>query len=272
MDAEEELQAHVRKTVLSEEAEVDYGRSGAIFQKRGESCSQQHPHMDFRLGEGLCSVIVAVGKGVLLMVGGSMNSDKEVHEVALEKGEMLVLSPNCLHGGAGYGPPSEDDNGNIRLHMYVHCKDRVDEDDTTTIHYQECCSKDYDGSACNCSDYEPPSLRKSDSQPLSKKGRKKGGGSKKGGGKGRFKKGKKGDGSKKGSAKRGGGGGGEGSDATLLYCNLGQNRSATVALALALRHLAGTGTSSSEMKKLIQRRLLGATGHAGMSNEIAVQM
>ena len=85
--------------------------------------------MDFKYGEGVCAVILAVGTGVSII----MNKDKTT--VDMEVGDMLVISPTCVHGGGQYGPPQQGANGNMRMHMYVHWRGFKDVDDITTIHH-----------------------------------------------------------------------------------------------------------------------------------------
>ena len=84
--------------------------------------------MDFKYEEGVCAVILAVGTGVHI----HMHDDSIMD---MMQGDMLVISPNYVHGGGKYAPPEQGSNGNMRMHMYVHMRGRKDVDDTSTIHH-----------------------------------------------------------------------------------------------------------------------------------------
>ena len=120
---------HTRTQGVANASEVEYGRCGAIFNEDGKSCEAQYQHMDFKKGEGVCAVILAVGSGVCMHMH---NTIMDMHQ-----GDMLVISPNYVHGGGEYDPPEQGSNGNMRMHLYVHWRGFRKFDDTTTIHHPE---------------------------------------------------------------------------------------------------------------------------------------
>ena len=109
---------------------IDFGKMSAIFSRHESQVIEQAVHMDFKKGQGVCGVLLAVGEGVNIGLGSG-------HKLELSPGSLLVFSSNFMHKGGYYNTTDGGENGHLRLHMYVHWLNRRDKDDIGSIHHEK---------------------------------------------------------------------------------------------------------------------------------------
>ena len=107
--------------------------SGAVgvSSRAGKRVPEQWPHQDFAQGEGCLLAFLALAD-CAFSHGTPFEKRTVVH---VKRGEMVIFDSQFCHNGPAYDVAGPNDNGHLRLHMYIHWAGEAATDNTDIIHF-----------------------------------------------------------------------------------------------------------------------------------------